>query len=53
MSKERYAYIVKAYLDMEDALADIGARVSPEVIATLIAADELHTLSCSIEYRGV
>jgi len=53
MSKERYDYIVAAYADMEEALAAAEIRVPPGVVATLIAADELHNLSCYVEYRGV
>jgi hypothetical protein len=53
MSKERYEYIVKAFIDMQEALAEAGIAATSEVAATLIAADELHSLACSVEYRGV
>ena len=53
MSKERYNYIVQAYVDMEDALAEAQIRVPPPVIATLIAADLLRQLYNSIDYRGI
>jgi hypothetical protein len=53
MSKERYEYIVKAFIDMKDALAAEEIEVSDETAATLIAVDELHSLYCSVEYRGI
>jgi hypothetical protein len=53
VSKERYKYIVDAFIDMQDALAEAGIEASSEVVATLIAADELNSLYTSVEYRGI
>jgi hypothetical protein len=53
MSSDRYEYIVKAFIDMQTALAEAGIDASNETVATLIAADLLHSLQCTIEYKGV
>jgi hypothetical protein len=53
MSSDRYDYIVNAFIDMETALEEAGIDVSSEAMATLVAADLLHSLYNSIEYRGI
>ncbi len=50
---ERYEYAIKAFTDMEAELAQAGIEVSNEVVATLLVTDELHSLYCDIEYRGI
>jgi hypothetical protein len=53
MSSDRYTFIIKAFTDLKAELEEAEIDVSSETIATLIAADLLHSLQCTIEYKGV